>query len=91
MLISKYYISKSFKGDYSDENKIFFALILVAFSVAPLWAKSPNGPSSSSGLTDTEKANILYLFEEEKLAHAIYVEMYDSYGAYVFKDHLQKS
>ncbi|MBW1851699.1 MAG: DUF2202 domain-containing protein, partial [Deltaproteobacteria bacterium] len=68
------------------KTKIFFALILVALSVAPLWAKGPNGPSTSSGLTDTEKANILYLFEEEKLAHDIYVEMYNSYGAYIFNN-----
>ena len=68
------------------KTKLFFALILVALLVAPLWAKGPNGPSTSSGLTDTEKANILYLFEEEKLAHDIYVEMYRSYGAYVFNN-----
>jgi hypothetical protein len=59
-------------------------MIIVALLVAPLWAKGPNGPCTSSGLTDTEKSNILYLFEEEKLAHDIYVEMYNSFGAYIF-------
>ena len=54
--------------------------------MAPLWAKGPKGPSTSPGLTDTEKANILYLFEEEKLAHDIYVEMYNLYGAYIFNN-----
>jgi len=68
------------------KTKIFITLILVVFLVAPLWAKGPNGPSTSSGLTDTEKANILYLFEEEKLAHDIYVQMYNSYGAYIFNN-----
>ena len=68
------------------KTKLFFAFILVALFAAPLWAKGPNVPSPSSGLTDTEEANILYLFEEEKLAHDIYVEMYDLYGAYVFNN-----
>ena len=66
--------------------KLFFALILVILLVAPLWAKGPKGPSTSSVLTDTEEANILYLFEEEKLAHDIYIEMYDLYGAYIFNN-----
>ena len=66
------------------KTKLFFALILVAFLVAPLWAKGPNGPSTSSGLTDIEKASILYLFEEEKLARDIYEEMHELYGAYIF-------
>jgi hypothetical protein len=68
------------------KTKLFFALILVILLVAPLWAKGPKGPSTSSGLTNTEKANILYLFEEEKLAHDIYVEMYNTYGAYIFNN-----
>jgi hypothetical protein len=68
------------------KTKLFLALILVALLVAPLWAKGPKGPSTSTGLTDTEEANILYLFEEEKLAHDIYVEMYNKYGAYIFNN-----
>jgi len=68
------------------KTKLFFALILVAFLVSPLWAKGPNGPSTSSELTVIEKANILYLYEEEKLAHDIYVEMYNEYGAYIFNN-----
>lgn len=72
------------------KSKLFFALILVVLLVTPLSAKGPNGPSTSSGLTDTEKANILYLFEEEKLARDIYVKMYSFYGAYVF-DNISES
>ena len=68
------------------KTKLLFALILVALLVAPLWAKGPNGPSTSFGLTDTEEANILYLYEEEKLAHDIYVAMYRLYGAYIFNN-----
>jgi hypothetical protein len=68
------------------KTKLFFALILAALLVAPLWAKGPNGPSTSSGLTVTEKNNILYLYEEEKLAHDIYVAMYYRYGAYIFNN-----
>ncbi len=66
------------------KTKLFLALILVVLLVAPLWAKGPNGPSTSSGLTDLEEDNILYLFEEEKLAHDVYVKMYNSFGAYIF-------
>jgi hypothetical protein len=68
------------------KTKLFFALILVVFLVAPIWAKGPNGPSTSPDLTIAEKANILYLFEEEKLAHDIYVAMYNLYGAYIFNN-----
>ncbi len=68
------------------KTKLLFALILVVLLVAPLWAKGPNGPSTSSGLTETEKDNILYLYEEEKLAHDIYVEVYNLYGAYIFNN-----
>ena len=66
------------------KTKLFLVLILAALLVAPLWAKGPNGPSTSSGLTELEEANILYLLEEEKLAHDIYVEMYNLYGAFIF-------
>ena len=68
------------------KTKLFFTLILVTLSVVPLWAKGPNGASTSAGLTNAEKANILYLYEEEKLAHDIYVEMYGLYGAYIFNN-----
>ena len=68
------------------KTKLFFASILVILLVAPLWAKGPKGPSTSSVLTGIEEANILYLFEEEKLAHDIYVEMYNLYGAYIFNN-----
>lgn len=71
-------------------SKASLALILIVLMVAPLWAKGPNGPSSTSSLTDVEKANLLYLFEEEKLAHDIYVEMYNAWGAYIF-DNISKS
>jgi hypothetical protein len=64
--------------------KTLLTLTLVVFLVAPLWAKGPNCPSVSSPLTETEEANILYLYEEEKLAHDIYVEMYKAYGAFIF-------
>jgi hypothetical protein len=68
------------------KTKTFLSSILVVLLVAPLWAKGPNGPSYTSGLTITEKDNILYLFEEEKLAHDIYVEMYNAYGAFIFNN-----
>ena len=64
--------------------KTLFASILVVFLVAPLWAKGPNDPLASFQLTETEEADILYLYEEEKLARDIYVEMHNAYGAYLF-------
>lgn len=64
--------------------KTLFTSILVVLLVAPLWAEGPNGPSASSQLTEAEEANILYLYEEEKLARDIYVEMYIAHGAYIF-------
>ena len=66
------------------KTKLFLALILVVLLVAPLWAKGPNGSSTPSALTGLEEDNILYLFEEEKLAHDVYVEMYNLYGSYIF-------
>jgi hypothetical protein len=69
--------------------KIAIAMILVVLFVAPLWAKGskgPNVPSNTSALTAVEETNLLYLFEEEKLAHDIYVEMYDLWGAYIFNN-----
>ena len=66
--------------------KVSFALILVVLMVAPLWAKGPNGPSNTSELNIFEEDNILYLFEEEKVAHDIYAEMYKLWGAYIFNN-----
>ena len=44
------------------KTKTFLSLILVVLLVAPLWAKGPNGPSNTSGLTITEKDKILYFY-----------------------------
>lgn len=74
-------------------TKVLFALILVVLMVAPLWAKGPNGQngsSNTSAITLEEEANLLYLFEEEKVAHDIYVEMYNLYGAFIF-DNISES
>ena len=75
------------------KTKLILALTIVALLAAPLWAKGPKrpkGPSASSGITEVEKANILYLYEEEKLAHDIYVQMYNTYGAFIF-DNISES
>jgi len=68
------------------KTKILSVSILVALLAVPLWAKGPGDPSTSPLLTDIEAADILYLYEEEKLAHDIYVEMYNLYGAYIFNN-----
>jgi len=68
------------------KTKLLLLLFLAAFSAAPLWAKGPVEPAALPGLTAVETANILFLYEEEKLAHDIYVEMYHLYGAYIFEN-----
>lgn len=44
--------------------------------------KSTESPSLAS--TDTTQQQLLYLIEEEKLAHDVYTVMYQKYGANVF-------
>ena len=56
----------------------------VAFSALPAQAGGPKGPSPSPGLTPAERDNILYLYEEEKVARDVYAAMYDIHGAFVF-------
>jgi hypothetical protein len=68
------------------KTKLFLVVFLVTLLAAPLWAKGPAVPAASSELDTIETANILYLYEEEKLAHDIYVEMYIKYGAYIFEN-----
>jgi hypothetical protein len=42
--------------------------------------------ASTLPLTDAERAGLLYMREEEKLAHDVYVTLYAKYGAYVFNN-----
>lgn len=52
----------------------------------PLIAKDPDVGASSD---ESTKKQLLYLIEEEKLAHDVYTVLYDKYGARVFGNILQ--
>lgn len=54
--------------------------------VQPLIAKDPDVGASSD---ENTKQLLLYLIEEEKLAHDVYTVLYDKYGARVFGNILQ--
>ena len=53
---------------------VLLSLFALSCWLSPVWAK---GPTASSTLTETEKATILQLREEEKLARDVYLEMFD--------------
>lgn len=52
----------------------------------PLLSKEPD---TGSATTDSTETQLLYLIEEEKLAHDVYTVLYDKYGARVFGNILQ--
>ncbi len=47
-------------------------------------AFAPIADSGTTGLTDTEAAGLLYMREEEKLAHDVYTKLYELWGQPVF-------
>jgi hypothetical protein len=53
-----------------------------------MWSTQQNIPAATSTtpLTDAERAGLLYMREEEKLAHDVYVTLYAKYGAFVFNN-----
>ena len=47
--------------------------------------QQPNNPSTPSSMpTQSTEQQLVYLIEEEKLAHDVYTAMYEKYGANVF-------
>ena len=62
---------------------VLLSLFVLSCWVSPIWAK---GPSASPTLTEAEKATILQLREEEKLARDVYLEMYEFWGAPIFNN-----
>lgn len=44
---------------------------------------------SSNGLTSDEKASLMFMVEEEKLAHDVYTKMYEFYGLVIFDKIIQ--
>ena len=52
-----------------------------AITTAPV--NTDNGPT---GITDAEKAGLVYMREEEKLAHDVYLALYDLWGLQLFQN-----
>jgi hypothetical protein len=45
-----------------------------------------NTDEGSTGITDTEKASLIFMREEEKLAHDVYLALYDLWGLPLFQN-----
>lgn len=55
-------------------------------SIDPAALSDALGPTSSSALTSTESESLLYMREEEKLAHDVYVTLYQKWNPPVFQN-----
>lgn len=54
---------------------------------APSITTAPvNTDNGSTGITDAEKAGLVYMREEEKLAHDVYLALYDLWGLQLFQN-----
>ncbi len=53
-------------------------------SVATASETQSSAPVNANGLTDAEIEGLLYMREEEKLAHDVYVTLYDKWGMQLF-------
>lgn len=62
---------------------LIIATIAAAASAAPAWAGKGPG-SGMTPLSDGEVFTLQYMREEEKLAHDVYVVMYDEWNALIF-------
>lgn len=59
---------------------LVFAMVLVACSNGQ--AQAPTTPSST--LTETDISGLVWMLEEEKLAHDVYATLYDTWGVRMF-------
>ncbi len=52
------------------------------------WSTGQTAPSTTAvlPLTDAERAGLLYMREEEKLAHDVYTALYTKYGMFMFNN-----
>ena len=78
------------------KNLIFVSLVIVAGCAGQQSAQGKgNGAMGMEGqvavndypvydISDQDKANVLYMWEEEKLARDVYLELYDQWGHRVF-------
>ncbi len=66
---------------------ILFTFCIGIFSVNDASAAQRNRKGSGIGsLTDSEKATMMYIREEEKVARDVYIAMYELWGAAVFSN-----
>ncbi|MEN2282254.1 DUF2202 domain-containing protein [Algoriphagus sp. SE2] len=61
---------------------IGFFLILLSISSC----QEDEKPLQTSGLTEADQTTLLYMREEEKLAHDIYINAFDKYGVLAFQN-----
>jgi len=62
------------------------SLVVGAVAAAPALAQSPVPVAATTSVTDDEAAGLAFMREEEKLAHDVYVALYDKWGLPVFKN-----
>jgi hypothetical protein len=63
-------------------NKLIFSGIIALFTLISCTKDNP----IESTLTDQEKSDLIFLRQEEKLAHDVYVYAYDKYGITIFNN-----
>lgn len=64
-------------------NLLFGLLVLISMGLATSTALAQ---TNTNTLTDADIESLLYMREEEKLAHDVYVTLYDQWGANVFSN-----
>ena len=83
----------------TTKKLIGFALILSLLSAFPAFARGPSSEASRlqtqqsvtalsalSALSAAEQNNLLFMREEEKLAHDVYIELYKTWNMNIFKN-----
>ena len=69
-------------------RKSLLSLGLALFFIVGLvvWVQPASAQTTSSGLTTADVDSLLYMREEEKLAHDVYVTLYNLWGAPLFNN-----
>jgi len=65
---------------------VIASLVLGTVAAAPVMAQAPAPVAAATSLTDDEAAGLAFMREEEKLAHDVYVALYEKWGLPVFKN-----
>jgi len=77
---------------YKKLSIIFLSsVILFSLISAPVYAvngrnKSKNTESTTTRINDADKASLVYLYQEEKMARDLYNKFYEKWGLTVFKN-----